>query len=364
MKSVSFMYLFVYYLFFNHVHAQFRHGIGMWGGSFTGNSNLGVSNQGMSSSSGFLDPVQSVKQAMAKASVNMNPMNTFPSPQQIMARASVSLDPMSVPNEGKSSKSNMNLFDPIQPVQVVSKSSFNVDPMRFENHDQRLQSEPEFFNPSQSVHKVFIKSSTNRHTFRTSNGVQTETPHNNPGAFSTRNPVFPSLKRGSFGPAIASVPGAFDLAVSGITVKNIEPAPGVTQAPKEQPADHNTPKATGSFRQEAFTTPSTIKLLVKGVKEVRKETDSTLSEPICIQIPDTEYNTLCLMKTKGINETREKHIIIPKFLNKKETVKETFIKADNLVSIIAQGVCAFCCHASPSEQNKCFKLFCKTKTNC
>ncbi|XP_056013131.1 uncharacterized protein LOC125681498 isoform X6 [Ostrea edulis] len=344
MKSVSFMYLFVYYLFFNHVHAQFRHGIGMWGGSFTGNSNLGVSNQGMSSSSGFLDPVQSVKQAMAKASVNMNPMNTFPSPQQIMARASVSLDPMSVPNEGKSSKSNMNLFDPIQPVQVVSKSSFNVDPMRFENHDQRLQSEPEFF--------------------RTSNGVQTETPHNNPGAFSTRNPVFPSLKRGSFGPAIASVPGAFDLAVSGITVKNIEPAPGVTQAPKEQPADHNTPKATGSFRQEAFTTPSTIKLLVKGVKEVRKETDSTLSEPICIQIPDTEYNTLCLMKTKGINETREKHIIIPKFLNKKETVKETFIKADNLVSIIAQGVCAFCCHASPSEQNKCFKLFCKTKTNC
>lgn len=45
-------------------------------------------------------------------------------------------------------------------------------------------------------------------------------------------------------------------------------------------------------------------------------------------------------------------------------VKETFTKAANLVSIVAQGMCSFCCHVTGTEQERCIKMFCETNPSC
>lgn len=64
------------------------------------------------------------------------------------------------------------------------------------------------------------------------------------------------------------------------------------------------------------------------------------------------------------NRVAEMEIVTQKPNTQKETVKETFVKAADLVSLVAQGMCAFCCQVTGREEERCIKIFCETKPTC
>lgn len=307
---------------------------------------------------GSFDPVNAVKQTMSQTSLEINPIritqqfssdpgffkgpNTMQSMQQGREEKSAtstafgSLGPMQSFQHMSSSQSsqssfNSNAMQPLQSMrQTASHSSVNMDKM---------------IDPVQSMQHSFFKSSASMPDFRNNERVSARSNTNPSDTFPNAN-RFSNVRKGLFGHAIASVPGAFDLAVTGISVKTVAPS-------------------TNSIAPKAPSTISpNLKQVAKEIIESNKGKGIAFPKPLCIQLPDPVYNTLCLMRTEEANRVSEMEIVTQKPNTQEETVKETFVKAADLVSLVAQGMCAFCCQVTGREEERCIKIFCETKPTC
>nr|XP_022326049.1 uncharacterized protein LOC111125997 isoform X5 [Crassostrea virginica] len=374
MRQGSTEYFILFYFICYHVNAQFTLD-SAWVRTFGGNSNLDmngsgshgtfftvieqpfgqvradtrmeVNNHGMPQ--GLIDPVNAVKQAMSQTSLDINPMRISTqrissngghfqqqdTMQSVRTDTSVnagfgSNEPLQTIRRMSSSKTIFNA-DSMQPIQsvrhTVSQTSMNFDntiePSQSMQQVQQSSNLPDFRN----IHRGFTRQSADSNRERSFTG---------PSADRNRERSFtgPSADR-LFRPVIASLPGAFDLE---IPVQNTER----TKAPQAQ-----------------TTVSPTLKLVAKEIKEATKGKGIAYPKPLCIQLPDPVYNTLCLMRTEEANRISNKD-------TGKQTgkVKETFTKAANLVSIVAQGMCSFCCHVTGTEQERCIKMFCETNPSC
>ncbi|XP_062571300.1 uncharacterized protein LOC134233348 isoform X6 [Saccostrea cucullata] len=265
-----------------------------------------VSHNGMSVDQGFLDPVQAVNRAMSKTG-DSNILNT----------------------RAKQLSPQPSVFDPMQSVQLaMSQTMRNMDSMMNNRH---TASEPR--------------------NFGVANVGRTETSHGS-SAISTFDNQFPNLRGGSFRSPMTSGPA-----------RRFQTQTVATPSPRASSAIstfHPQFPRTGTVQ----TTPTPLlKLVAKTVTEIRNESGTTGPKPMCIYIDDPVYNTLCLMKTEGFTKKNTLEGVT-QIQRKKETGKETFKAAANLVSVIAKGMCAFCCHADLRSQEKCFKRFCENKTSC
>lgn len=383
MKERSTEFLVVFYLLCYNANAQFTLD-SAWGRSFARSSNLDMNGSGSQGTfftvfkqpngqvhtetrvevssngipQGSFDPVNAVKQTMSKTSLEINPIritqqfssdpgffkghNPMQSMQQgredqsATSTAFGSMGPMQSFQHMSSSQSsqssfNANAMQPLQSMrQTVSHSSVNMDKM---------------IDPVQSVQHSFFKSSANMPDFRNNERVSAGSNTNPLDTFPNAN-RFSNVGKGLFRPAIARVPGAFDLAVAGISVKTVAPT-------------------TNSTASKAPSTISpNLKQVAKEIIESNKGKGIAFPKPLCIQLPDPVYNTLCLMRTEEANRVAEMEIVTQKPNTQKETVKETFVKAADLVSLVAQGMCAFCCQVTGREEERCIKIFCETKPTC
>lgn len=390
-------YLVVFYLLCYNANAQFTLD-NVWGRSFARSSNLDMNGSGTQGTfftvvkqpggqvhtetrvevssngipQGSFDPVNAVKQAMSQASLDINPLripaqqissdpgifnghNIMQSMQQARGDQSASsmgfgsMGPMQsfqhMTSSHSSFSSDSNSMQPLQSRrQTVSHTSVNMD--------KRID-------PVQSVQHSFFKSSASMPAFRNNqvmssgsntnhfdnNVIQTEQQNRASNTFPNTN-RFSNVRKGSFGPAIARVPGAFDLAVTGITVKTAAP-----------PNNSITSKAPSTISPN-------LKQVAKEIIESNRGKGIEYPKPLCIELPDPVYNTLCLMRTDEANRVSEMEIVTEKPNTQKETIKETFTKAADLVSLVAQGLCAFCCQATGGEKDRCIKMFCETKPTC
>ncbi|XP_061164003.1 uncharacterized protein LOC133173096 isoform X3 [Saccostrea echinata] len=324
---------------------------------------------GVSVDQGFLDPVKAVNRAMTKT-VGSNILSTRN--KQMIPQSSV-FDPMqSVQTAMSETISNMDsmmnnrrlpsesrVFGQRQPIQhTFSQTSFNVD-RRIPNQESLLNNG--YFG---KTNKVF----TQPDITSVGNGIRTETSHGSQSAISTFDPQFHSLRRG----------GSFRSPVG--PVRKLQTSAAFTPSPRgsgafstfhpQFPRSKEGSSVFSTFNpgvtrtKEIHTTPSPlVKLVAKKVTETQNGSGTNVPKPMCIYIDDPIYNTLCLMKTEGI---ATKNVLdgVTHRPRKNETIKETFKGAADLVSFIAKGMCAFCCHAQLRDQEKCFKRFCENKTSC
>ncbi|XP_062571296.1 uncharacterized protein LOC134233348 isoform X2 [Saccostrea cucullata] len=295
-----------------------------------------VSHNGMSVDQGFLDPVQAVNRAMSKTG-DSNILNT----------------------RAKQLSPQPSVFDPMQSVQLaMSQTMRNMDSMMNNRH---TASEPRNFDQRHSIQHTFSQTSSNVDRRKTdklfshpdvasvANVGRTETSHGS-SAISTFDNQFPNLRGGSFRSPMTSGPA-----------RRFQTQTVATPSPRASSAIstfHPQFPRTGTVQ----TTPTPL-LKPKTVTEIRNESGTTGPKPMCIYIDDPVYNTLCLMKTEGFTKKNTLEGVT-QIQRKKETGKETFKAAANLVSVIAKGMCAFCCHADLRSQEKCFKRFCENKTSC
>uniref|UniRef100_K1R9K6 Uncharacterized protein n=1 Tax=Magallana gigas TaxID=29159 RepID=K1R9K6_MAGGI len=130
----------------------------------------------------------------------------------------------------------------------------------------------------------------------------------------------------------------------------------------------NVRKGAFDLAVAGISAPSTIspnlKQVAKEIIESNKGKGIAFPKPLCIQLPDPVYNTLCLMRTEEANRVAEMEIVTQKPNTQKGTVKETFVKAADLVSLVAQGMCAFCCQVTGREEERCSANFGENSSDC